>query len=162
MKFFERIKQALGFKKTIVKKTKYARQKSVSSKSKAPRKTKFSEEFKEKIIKEYLAGGFQHVLARKYNVSQAAICRWVKNYREKAVNEKQKIEDLNLVCQRLSLEDTCDFLSSGEAISFLQYLDGSKEHEGVSELIIKHPDFDTPLKVSFKDGIFMQAQALSR
>ena len=153
MNLFQKIAQAIFKKKTIIKKTQYTRSsKSNQSKStptveRKPRKSKYSLEFKEKIVQEVLAGCRQHILAKKYGIIQSTISHWVRDYRLKVKTEEKQVKnvnDLQSFLKDMNLEDVCEFLNDGEPSMYLQRFNAD-ETEYDSTLILNHPEYESKI-----------------
>lgn len=169
MNLFQKISQAIFKKKTIIKKTKYTRSsKSNQSKSstkpeKKPRKSKYSLDFKEKIVKEILAGCRQHILAKKYGIAQSTIAQWMRNYRLKVKTEEKQVKnvnDLQSFLKDMSLEDVCEFLNDGEPTLYLQRFNAD-ETEYDSTLILNHPEYGL-LEINFKADKFVDMYLIKK
>ena len=169
MNLFQRITQAIFRKKTIIKKTKYTRSsksnqsKSTSILEKKPRKSKYSLDFKEKVIKEVLAGTRQHILAKKYGIAQSTIAHWMMDYRLKIKTEEKQIkniEDLQSFLKDMSLEDVCEFLNDGDPLSYFQRFKAS-ETDYDSTLILNHPEYGL-LEINFKADKFVDMYLIKK
>lgn len=169
MNLFQKIAQAIFKKKTIIKKTKYTRSsKSNQSKStptieRKPRKSKYSLDFKEKIVKEVLAGTRQHILAKKYGIVQSTIAQWMRNYRLKVKTEEKQVknaQDLQSFLKDMSLEDVCEFLNDGEPSMYLQRFNAN-ETEYDSTLILNHPEYGL-LEINFKADKFVDMYLIKK
>lgn len=169
MNLFQKIAQAIFKKKTVIKKTKYTRSsKSNQSKStrpieKKPRKSKYSLDFKEKVVKEVLSGCRQHILAKKYGIAQSTIAQWMRNYRLKVKTEEKQVKnvnDLQSFLKDMSLEDVCEFLNDGEPSMYLQRFNAD-ETEYDSTLILKHPEYGL-LEINFKADKFVDMYLIKK
>ena len=169
MNLFQKIAQAIFKKKTIIKKTKYTRSsKSNQSKSthpveKKPRKSKYSLDFKEKIVQEVLSGCRQHILAKKYGIAQSTIAQWMRNYRLKVKTEEKQVKnvnDLQSFLKDMSLEDVCEFLNDGEPSMYLQRFNAG-ETDYDSTLILKHPEYGL-LEINFKADKFVDMYLIKK
>lgn len=169
MNLFQKISQAIFKKKTIIKKTKYTRSsKSNQSKSapiieRKPRKSKYSIDFKEKIVQEVLSGTRQHILAKKYGIPQSTIAHWIINYRLKIKTEENQIknvEDLQSFLKDMSLEDVCEFMNDGEPLSYFQRFKAA-ETEYDSTLILNHPEYGL-LQINFKADKFVDMYLIKK
>lgn len=169
MNLFQKIAQAIFKKKTIIKKTKYTRSsKSNQSKSTHPvekkqRKSKYSLEFKEKIVQEVLAGTRQHILAKKYGIVQSTISHWVSDYRLKIKTEENQVKsvnDLQSFLKDMSLEDVCEFMNDGEPSMYLQRFNAD-ETEYDSTLILNHPEYGL-LEINFKADKFVDMYLIKK
>ena len=169
MNLFQKIAQAIFKKKTIIKKTKYTRSsKSNQSKSsikpeRKPRKSKFSLDFKEKVVKEVLAGTRQHILAKKYGIAQSTIAHWMMDYRLKIKTEEKQVKnvnDLQSFLKDMSLEDVCEFLNDGEPLSYFQRFNAG-ETDYDSTLILSHPEYGL-LEINFKADKFVDIYLIKK
>lgn len=169
MNLFQKISQAIFKKKTVIKKTKYTRKsKSNQSKSaikseKKPRKSKYSLDFKEKVVKEILVGCRQHILAKKYGIAQSTIAQWMRNYRLKIKTEENQVKsvnDLQSFLKDMSLEDVCEFLNEGEPSMYLQRFNAG-ETDYDSTLILKHPEYGL-LEINFKADKFVDMYLIKK
>ena len=169
MNLFQKISQAIFRKKTIIKKTKYTRStkpnqpKSAIKTEKKPRKSKYSLDFKEKIVKEVLAGCRQHILAKKYGIAQSTIAHWMMDYRLRAKTEEKQvknIEDLQSFLKDMSLEDVCEFMNDGEPSMYLQRFNAN-ETEYDSTLILSHPEYGL-LEINFKADKFVDMYLIKK
>ena len=169
MNLFQKITQAIFRKKTIIKKTKYTRKaKSNQSKSaikpeRKPRKSKFSLDFKEKVVKEALAGTRQYILAKRYGIPQSTIAHWMINYRLKIKTEENQVKsvnDLQSFLKDMSLEDVCEFLNDGEPLSYFQRFKAA-ETEYDSTLILNHPEYGL-LQINFKADKFVDIYLIKK
>lgn len=169
MNLFQKIAQAIFKKKTIIKKTKYTRSsKSNQSKSaikpeRKPKKSKYSLDFKEKIVKEVLAGCRQHILAKKYGIAQSTIAQWIRNWRLKVKTEEKQVknaQDLQSFLKDMSLEDVCEFLNDGEPLSYFQRFNAG-ETDYDSTLILKHPEYGL-LEINFKADKFVDIYLIKK
>lgn len=169
MNLFQKISQAIFKKKTIIKKTKYTRiskpnqSKSIRPVEKKPRKSKYSLDFKEKIVKEVLAGCRQHILARKYGIAQSTIAQWMRNHRLRVKTEEKQVknvEDLQSFLKDMSLEDVCEFMNDGEPLSYFQRFKAN-ETEYDSTLIISHPEYGL-LEINFKADKFVDMYLIKK
>lgn len=169
MNLFQRISQAIFKKKTVIKKTKYTRSsKSNQSKStikpeKKPRKSKYSLDFKEKIVKEVLAGYRQHILAKKYGIAQSTIAHWMMDHRLRVKTEEKQVKnvnDLQSFLKDMNLEDVCEFLNDGEPSMYLQRFNAD-ETEYDSTLILKHPEYGL-LEINFKADKFVDMYLIKK
>ena len=169
MNLFQKITQAIFKKKTIIKKTKYTRSsKSNQSKSaikpeRKPRKSKYSLDFKEKIVKQILAGTRQHILAKKYGIAQSTIAQWVRNHGLRAKTEENQgknVEDLQSFLKDMSLEDVCEFMNDGEPLSYFQRFKAA-ETKYDSTLILSHPEYGL-LQINFKADKFVDMYLIKK
>lgn len=169
MNLFQKITQAIFKKKTIIKKTKYTRKsksnqsKSATKPEKKPRKSKYSIDFKEKIVQEVLSGCRQHILAKKYGIAQSTIAQWIRNYRLKVKTEEKQVknvEDLQSFLKDMSLEDVCEFLNEGEPLSYFQRFKAA-ETEYDSTLILSHPEYGL-LEINFKADKFVDMYLIKK
>ena len=169
MNLFQKIAQAIFKKKTIIKKTKYTRSsKANQSKSthpveRKPRKSKFSLDFKEKVVQEVLSGCRQHILAKKYGIAQSTIAHWMINYRLKIKTEENQVKsvnDLQSFLKDMSLEDVCEFLNDGEPSMYLQRFNAG-ETDYDSTLILKHPEYGL-LEINFKADKFVDMYLIKK
>lgn len=169
MNLFQKIAQVIFKKKTIIKKTKYTRSsKSNQSKSaikpeRKPRKSKFSLDFKEKVVKEVLAGTRQYIAAKKYGIPQSTIAHWMINYRLKIKaeeNQVKSVNDLQSFLKDMSLEDVCEFLNDGEPLSYFQRFKAA-ETEYDSTLILNHPEYGL-LQINFKADKFVDIYLIKK
>lgn len=169
MNLFQKISQAIFRKKTIIKKTKYTR-KNKSNQSKLtikperkPRKSKYSLDFKEKIVQEVLSGCRQHILAKKYGIAQSTIASWMINYRLKIKTEEKQVKnanDLQSFLKDMSLEDVCEFLNDGEPTLYLQRFNAD-ETEYDSTLILNHPEYGL-LEINFVADKFVDMYLIKK
>ncbi|WP_094545510.1 transposase [Petroclostridium xylanilyticum] len=97
---------------------------------------KFSQEFKEKLIKEALETGNASVVARKYDINPTVVSRWVRDSKKQPQKEIQK--KALIPYQNLSQEPT-DLDSALKQIQQLKGIIGKKELEieVLSELLKK-------------------------
>ena len=169
MNLFQKISQAIFKKKTIIKKTKYTRStkpnqpKSTRPVEKKPRKSKYSIDFKEKIVKEVLAGCRQHILARKYGIAQSTIAHWMMDHRLRIKTEEKQVKnanDLQSFLKDMSLEDVCEFMNDGEPLSYFQKFK-AKETEYDSTLILNHPEYGL-LEINFKADKFVDMYLIKK
>ena len=169
MNLFQKISQAIFRKKTIIKKTKYTRStkpnqpKSTRPVERKPRKSKYSLDFKEKIVKEVLSGCRQHILAKKYGVAQSTIAHWLLAYRLKIKTEENRvknIEDLKSFLKDMSLEDVREFMNDGDPVSYFQRFK-AKETEYDSTLILDHPEYGL-LEINFKADKFADMRLIKK
>lgn len=169
MNLFQKIAQAIFKKKTIIKKTKYTRKpKSNQSKSapiieRKPRKSKYSLDFKEKVVKEVLAGTRQYILAKKYGIAQSIIAHWMMDYRLKVKTEESQVknaQDLQSFLKDMSLEDVCEFLNDGEPTLYLQRFNAG-ETDYDSTLILKHPEYGL-LEINFVADKFVDIYLIKK
>jgi len=169
MNLFQKISQAIFRKKTIIKKTKYTRSsKSNQSKSahpveRKPKKSKYSLDFKEKIVQEVLSGCRQYILAKKYGIAQSTIAQWVRNWRLKVKTEEKQVknaQDLQSSLKDMSLEDVCEFLNDGEPLSYFQRFNAD-ETDYDSTLILKHPEYGL-LEINFKADKFVDIYLIKK
>ena len=169
MNLFQKISQAIFRKKTIIKKTKYTRSsKSKQSKSsikpeKKPRKSKYSLDFKEKVVKEVLSGCRQHILAKKYGIAQSTIAHWMMDYGLRIKTEEKQVKnanDLQSFLKDMSLEDVCEFLNDGEPSMYLQRFNAD-ETEYDSTLILNHPEYGL-LEINFKADKFVDMYLIKK
>lgn len=156
MNLFQKIAQAIFRKKTIIKKTKYTR----SSKS---NQSKYSLDFKEKIVQEVLSGCRQHILAKKYGIAQSTIAHWMMDYRLKVKTEEKQVknaQDLQSFLKDMSLEDVCEFMNDGEPLMYLQRFNAD-ETEYDSTLILNHPEYGL-LEINFKADKFVDMYLIKK
>ena len=142
MNLFQKISQAIFRKKTIIK---------------------YSIDFKEKIVKEILAGTRQHILAKKYGIAQSTIAQWMRNYRLKVKTEEKQVKnanDLQSFLKDMSLEDVCEFMNDGEPLSYFQRFK-AKETEYDSTLILSHPEYGL-LEINFKADKFVDMYLIKK
>lgn len=53
--------------------------------------SKYTKEFKLKLVKKYFKGGIGHkTLARKYNIPPASLCSWINRYKEHEISGLEK------------------------------------------------------------------------
>lgn len=169
MNLFQKIAQAIFKKKTIIKKTKYTRKskkdqpQATSPILKAYKKSKYSLDFKEKVVKEVLAGCRQHILAKKYGIAQSTIAQWMRNYRLKVKTEEKQVKsvnDLQSFLKDMSLEDVCEFLNDGEPSMYLQRFNAG-ETDYDSTLILNHPEYGL-LEINFKADKFVDMYLIKK
>lgn len=169
MNLFQKIRQAIFKKKTIIKKTKYTRKikkdqsKSTPTVEKKPKKSKFSLDFKEKIVQEVLSGCRQHILAKKYGIAQSTIAQWMMDHRLKIKTEEKQVknaQDLQSLLKDMSLEDVCEFLNDGEPLSYFQRFNAD-ETEYDSTLILKHPEYGL-LEINFVADKFVDIYLIKK
>ena len=169
MNLFQKIRQAIFKKKTIIKKTKYTRSsKSNQSKSthpveRKPKKSKFSLDLREKAVMEALAGTRQGIVAKKYGIAQSTLSHWMTDYRLRVKAEEtqvKNVENLQSFLKDMSLEDVCEFLNDGEPLSYFQRFNAG-ETDYDSTLILKHPEYGL-LEINFKADKFVDMYLIKK
>jgi transposase len=87
---------------------------------------KFSQDFKEKLIKEALETGNASVVARKYDINPTVVSRWIRNNKKQPEKELQR--QALIPYQGISQEPT-DLDSALKQIQQLKGIIGKKELE---------------------------------
>jgi transposase len=97
---------------------------------------KFSQEFKEKLIKEALETGNASVVARKYDINPTVVNRWI---RDSKIQPEKEIQKKALTSYQNLYQEPIDLDSALKQIQQLKGIIGKKELEieVLSELLKK-------------------------